>query len=328
MSGDGRPGEVLKQMPAGLDPDAWAWVTGQALPGRRIVHTERLAGGYRNDNLLLATDAGERLVLRRYLHTNACAVEAALAGRLAGSVPVAEVVAADPTGEAAGQPLLLSRFVPGVLASTTLRTVTKVEAGALGRAIGHTLARIGETELARPGFFTGADLEPDPPGMEPAADLPAFVERCLRTGPAEAALTPAELDAVRRLAAGSDPDLAPARGARQLVHADFNPKNLLVTRCDDGWAVAAVLDWEFAFSSSPLVDIGNMLRFADERPPAFTRGFLAGYEAGGGHLPDGWRRTSLALDLFSLADFLTRPPDHHYFRRAVALLRRRTAELP
>lgn len=318
---------------AGLDTEVLAWVTGRPLPGRRIVHTERLAGGYRNDNLLLVTDDGERYVLRRYLHTNACAVEAALAERLSGSVPVAGVVAADPTGEAAGQPLLLSRFVPGILASAALRTLTDGgatgeaagEAGALGRAIGSTLARIGETELARPGFFTGADLEPGPSGMEPAADLPAFVERCLCAGQAEAALSPAELDAVRRLAAGSAPDLAPAQGARQLVHADFNPKNLLVTRCRDGWVVAAVLDWEFAFSSSPLVDIGNMLRFAHERPPAFTEGFLAGYEASGGHLPAGWRRTSLALDLFSLADFLTRPPDHHYFRRAVALLRRRTA---
>ncbi|HET8659646.1 MAG TPA: phosphotransferase [Micromonosporaceae bacterium] len=312
-----------------LDPDASAWLTGQALPGRRIVHTARLAGGYRNDNLLLVTDLGDRFVLRRYLHANACAIEAALAGRLAGSVPVAEVVAADPTGEAAGQPLLLSRFVAGTLASVALPGLVAGEvggeAGALGRAIGRTLARIGDTGFSRPGFFIGADLEPGPAGMEPAADLPAFVERCLRAGPAETALTPAELDAVRQLAADSDPDLAAVQGARQLVHADFNPKNLLVTRCRDGWVVAAVLDWEFAFSSSPLVDIGNMLRFAHERPPAFTEGFLAGYEASGGHLPEGWRRTSLALDLFSLADFLTRPPDHHYFRRAVALLRRRTA---
>lgn len=309
-----------------LDAEVERWVTGQALPGRRILHAERLSGGYRNDNLLLVTSGGERYVLRRYLHGNACAVEAALAARLSGLVPIAEVVAADPSGEAAGQPVLLSRFVPGVLASVALPELAAGDAGALGRAIGGTLAGIGETEFPRPGFFTGADLVPGPPGMEPTAELPSFVDRCLRAGHAGSAFTPAELDALRRLAARSAPDLAEVRGACQLVHADFNPKNLLVRRSGEGWAVAAVLDWEFAFSSSPLVDIGNMLRFADERSPSFTEGFLSGYEDSGGRLPAGWRRASLALDLFSLADFLTRPPDHHYFRRAVALLRRRTAE--
>ena len=32
-----------------------------------------------------------------------------------------------------------------------------------------------------------------------------------------------------------------------------------------------------------------------------------------------------ALDLYALADFLTRPPEHRYFRRAVALIRERLA---
>ena len=44
-----------------------------------------------------------------------------------------------------------------------------------------------------------------------------------------------------------------------LVHADVNPKNLLVDPATGG--VTGVLDWEFAYAGSPLGDVGNLLRF-------------------------------------------------------------------
>jgi aminoglycoside phosphotransferase (APT) family kinase protein len=112
-------------------------------------------------------------------------------------------------------------------------------------------------------------------------------------------------------------------GARQLVHADYNAKNLLVTAGTGGWSVSAVLDWEFACSGSPLADIGNMLRFGEQIPAPFADSFIAGYVAAGGELPARWRELSAALDLYALADFLTRPPDHRYFGKAVAVIRDR-----
>ena len=86
-----------------------------------------------------------------------------------------------------------------------------------------------------------------------------------------------------------------------------------------------MLDWEFAFSGSPLVDIGNMLRFRDEHPPGFGDGFIGGYRDAGGPLPPDWREVSEALDLYALADLLTRPPGHRYFGRAVSAIRKRLA---
>ncbi|MGW5701628.1 hypothetical protein [Amycolatopsis japonica] len=83
-------------------------MTPHALPGRRIERTRTLSGGYRNHNLQLVTDNGEQFVLRRFLHGNTCATEAALTARLIGVAPVAEVIAADPQGTIAGQPVMLS----------------------------------------------------------------------------------------------------------------------------------------------------------------------------------------------------------------------------
>jgi len=88
-----------------LDPPVLAWLA-RALPGHRIAAAAPLGGGYSNDNTRLTTDRGG-YVLRQYRPgggrdlARTCAVEAALAQRLAGTgVPVAEVIASDPDGRA------------------------------------------------------------------------------------------------------------------------------------------------------------------------------------------------------------------------------------
>lgn len=270
---------------------------------------------------LLITDTGEKYVLRRYLHHNTCAIEMALADRLRNVAPVAEVVAADPHGATAGQPVMLSRFMPGVLLSEALDTVSQDEAHQLGHTVGAALAAIGTITFPRPGFFSNPDLASGPDGVEPTADLSAFVERCLRSGNAHRAFTPAERDTLLRHAERRAPLLTTIRGARQLVHADFNPKNLLTVRRNGKWVLTAILDWEFAFASSPLFDIGNMLRFAHELPPTYATGFTTGFGDAGGSLPEDWDQISHTLDLFALAGFLTRPPDHPFFGKAVTLIR-------
>jgi aminoglycoside phosphotransferase (APT) family kinase protein len=293
------------------------WLTGHALPGERIAHTRPLDGGYRNDNLLVITEAGERFVLRRYRHHNACAVEAALAARVPAAVPVPEVVAADPDGVSAGEPVLLSRFAAGAMVSRVLAGAAPERARLVGRTVGRVLGSVGTVSFPGPGFFTGADLSPVP--MENGG-LEAFVADCLARRHPGHRLSGSEVAGVRRLAARAAAHLEALPPECRLVHADFNPKNLLAQQGPDGWAVTAVLDWEFAFSGSPLFDVGNMLRFGDDYPAGYADGFLAGFQEAGGWLPDNWRPVSRALDLYAIAEFLTRPPNE-VSRRAVALLR-------
>jgi fructokinase len=301
------------------------------LPGDRVAATARLSGGYSNENLLVTTGR-DRYVLRRYPRRDApdaartCAVEAALAARLAGTgVPVPEIIAADPDGSAAGEPLLLARFMPGATVRATIGPdgTDRAAAAGVAAAAGRALAAIGAVTFASGGFFTGSGLIPSPAGIP--RSLPGFVENRIRAGSAARALSAGELDGLRALAAAAGPLARQVADARQLVHSDYNGKNLLVLRRDGRWSVSAVLDWEFAFSGSPLTDIGNMLRFPGDYPPGFDGAFVAGYQDAGGRLPPDWRQISDALDLYALADFLTRPPGHRYFGRAVAAIRRRLA---
>ncbi|MFI1988955.1 phosphotransferase family protein [Actinoplanes sp. NPDC020271] len=280
------------------------WVEREALPGRRVVEARELTGGYSNQNVRLTMDDGNAYVLRTIRGADTGPVEAALAHRLAGVVPVPEVIAT-------GDRILLARFVPGRMLGEAL--AGDGDAAALGRAVGQTLARIGTVTFGAPGFFSGATLEPD--GTEPAEGLDRWVDRCLAEGNADGHLTAAEQRALRDHAARNAPLLEAVHGSRQLVHSDFNPKNLLVVRNE----VVAVLDWEFAFSGPPLTDVANMLR--DPRPPGFAEAFLEAFRGEGGFLPPDWRELSRTIDLYAVADFLRRPPSHRYFRRSIARIR-------
>ncbi|MGW8666331.1 phosphotransferase [Streptomyces niveus] len=320
----------------GLDGPTWQWLTEEALPGVGITGVSALKGGSTNEMLLLTTVTGrneryERYVLRRHrpsetrTRRNTCAVEAALLRRVAATVPVADLVATDPYGHATGVPLLLYRHVEGVpLDALLARRPGAADAAELGAAVGETLARISLVEVAGPGHFHDETLTPA--GRASDTELLPFVERCLDSARPGCPLTAADADALRGLAARTAHQVAAVRGHDRLVHHDFNPKNVLVSQENGRWRVGAVLDWEQAFSGSPLYDVGNMLRFAHLYPPQFADGFVAGCRNGDGLLRPGWRALSRALDLFTLADILTAPPDEAYFLRARDALHRHLAE--
>ncbi|MFI6724264.1 phosphotransferase family protein [Streptomyces atratus] len=319
---------------AGLDTATRAWLMERALPGLSLTGVSPLPGGFTNDMRLVTTRQGERYVLRRYrssgtrMHRNTCAVESAVLERAAPTVPVVDVVASDPYGNATGRPTLVYRFADGIpLGQALAEEPTAAEAAGLGCAVGGVLARIAAVRLPRPGPFHDATLVPAEAGDE-AADLPGFVERCLATTGDGNALTSEEADALRGLATRTGHRVADVSGHSRLVHCDFNPKNVLVSRERGRWDVAAVLDWEQAFSGSPLYDIGNMLRFAHLYPPSFVDGFVSGYRDAGGLLPSDWRELSRTLDLFTLADILTAPPDADCFAGARAVLLRHLSDEP
>lgn len=281
------------------------------LPGERITEVTPLSGGYANENLLLVTARGDRYVLRHHVRSDAsavCEIEAALARRVAGVVPVPNVIAVRDNA-------MLSEFVPGELAGR----VMDADPHGLGVTIGETLAAIGTVRFACQGFFTGPDLVPDPVNV--SAGLAGFVASRV-----DGVLSDRERDVLVAHAEAVQPVLDSMDTSACLVHSDYNPKNVLVANRNGHWSVAAVLDWEFAFSGPPLVDVGNMLRFRADYPPGFADGFLTGYRAHA-ELPDGWQVAAQALDLFALADLLSRGPDSPLFGKVITLVRQRVAAL-
>jgi aminoglycoside phosphotransferase (APT) family kinase protein len=165
-----------------------------------------------------------------------------------------------------------------------------------GRAAGRAAARLHRTRYERSGFLDASLRVPSPfPGA--LRGLLDWAGEALR-GASGRALgdVAAEVSALWRAHA---PALETACAAPALVHADFKAANVKwLPRERD----VLLLDWEFAWAGPPLMDLGQMLRW--EEPPPFRRGLEEGYRGEGGVLPDGWRRTAEALDLFALVGLL------------------------
>jgi aminoglycoside phosphotransferase (APT) family kinase protein len=171
-------------------------------------------------------------------------------------------------------------------------------------SVGETLAAIGRFKFPRSGWLAPGPIVTKPllEGPEPT---PRFVDRCLASTNLKLHV-PAELrDRTHELVWSWAARLAELDSQACLVHGDFGKRNLLVSCRDGKWSVAAVLDWEFAVSSSPLADLGHFLRYESHTRPFAEPHFSDAYVRAGGVLPHGWRRVARLVDLAGLCESLT-----------------------
>jgi Ser/Thr protein kinase RdoA (MazF antagonist) len=285
--------------------------------GAEIESVRTLAGGYSHETSLLALSTGP-VVVR--LGGGDPHREAAVMGRARSHVPTPRVLLVD-EGFSTRAPSMVLEFVDGTPLSEVL-LAQRAGLGQLGQVVAATAVGIGRVEFERPGFFAG-------PLLDVAAELPwsgqlgPFAESCMERTPADR-LSAAERRAWAGLCAAAAPVLQAVDTCARLVHADFNPKNLLVSQGLDGWRVDAVLDWEFSYAGCPYGDAANMLRFADDYPADFVDGFRSGYGAAQPARPD-WEQIGRVLDMFALSDLVGRPSGHVVADRAAVEVRRRIA---
>lgn len=99
-------------------------------------------------------------------------------------------------------------------------------------------------------------------------------------------------------------------GGGVLVHSDFKPVNLL-WGAQDG---LTVLDWEFAHSGHPLLDLAVLLRHFREFPFRIES-FEKGYEENGSKLPEGWIQKARLTDAINLIQLLNTSAERpHLFK--------------
>jgi aminoglycoside phosphotransferase (APT) family kinase protein len=277
-----------------------------AFPQRRVLEVQALGDGQRNVNLKLRLDgAPELAVLRVYEHDpSLCQKEIDLMCLVGGSVPVPEVLYAEPGESEAGGPIAILRFVEGINLRELKRRSEPQAFAQAARSAGETLAAIGRITFQKSGW-----LAPGPtvtaPLLEGDHALPRFVDLCLESPKLQWRMDAGLRDRVRAVMWASAARLDSLEGQRHLVHCDFGSRNLLVREMAGRWSVAAVLDWEFAVSGSPLIDVGHFLRYERSQrrllEPHFSQGFLAA----GGQLPDDWRHLARVFDLSALCEALT-----------------------
>ena len=294
-----------RESPARLSTQQVAEIFARALPGHPAVSFDPLPGGLSNAMYRVrVAGLSEPLVLRLYSRdAAACRKEVEIHRLVAGRVPVPEILYADCAGEAETPPHVVMRWVEGVTFRQIKQRANIGEIAECARAIGTVLAHIGAFTFERPGVL-GSGLAIG----EPLCDsIPAFVETCLATAEFNRRMPCGDRARLHEFIWRWAPELSSLNGDHSLVHSDFGAPNLLLRETGGRRQVVAVLDWEFAFSGSPLCDVGHMMRYERLRRPRIEPHFSTAFRDHGGILPPNWSELSRVLDLTALCEFLTRP---------------------
>lgn len=277
----------------------------RAFSGGRVIAVEPLIDGLRNANFKLHLDGtAEVFVLRIYEHDpSLCQKEIDVMQLVSGSVPLPGLIHAEPHGFDDLRSFTVMRYIEGMTFLELKRTANADAIAQAAYSAGETLAAIGRFSFPKAGW-----LAPGPivtaPLLEGADPMPRFVDLCLASANLERRM-PADLrKCVSTLVWSFSQQLRSVKNEARLVHGDFNRRNLLVRPMDGRWSVAAVLDWEFAVSGSPLADLGNFLRYEQASRPVAEPNFSAGHLNAGGKLPPDWQRLARIVELAALCKSL------------------------
>lgn len=279
-----------------------------AFPGSKIAATEILSGGLINTNIKVEFSSRQPPVVLRIYRGDAaiCVKEGAVLQCVRPTVPVPEVIHVEPNGVDGSGPFSILEFVTGVTFQQLKRRKDLEAIHQAAASAGETLARIGEFQFPKPGRLElDNELSAGARYMEGPDPIPRLLDSFLESKHLQQRIDASLQQRLHSFIWSWAYRLRPFDDDSRLVHCDFGNRNILVDCVEGRWQVAAVLDWEFALSGSPLIDVGHFLRYETQemplREPYFSRAFVES----GGSLPDDWRRISRVLDLTALVECLT-----------------------
>lgn len=276
-----------------LDPDLGRKMLACAFPSTGVRAFERLSGGYRNANFKIHLDSSSLpvVVLRIYEHdASLCRKEVDLMRLVAQKVPVPEVLFAN-FAKADLPAFAILTFIDGISLRELKRAGNKHAITQASQSAGALLAAVGSFTFSKSGWLS-AGLSVTAPLLEGADPLPRFVDVCLESPHLQSRVAPQVRSRVHELVWSWAPRLRELDCEKSLVHCDFGLRNLLVREENGQWRVAALLDWEFAVSGSPLIDVAHFLRYELSASPLLEPHFSQGFLEAGGVLP---RRLAAAL---------------------------------
>ena len=282
-----------------LSPELLQRILLHAFPGHQV--TPRvLSGGCANLNLHVQLDHQLEYLLRIYHRDKGAAIrEQKIAHLVKGRIPTPGYLR---IGCWEGHTYAVCDFVSGISLRELLLRHPEEDASTALHESAHLIARLREISFDHSGFFNDELIPMSPLSSEGFVD---FMQQCLAEEDVLKCLGDSVVQQLSTLISEHRSHV-PDFSQHTLVHGDFDPANLLVHPIDGIWRVAALLDWEFAFSGPWICDVATMLRYAKRISSAYEASFLQGLQEAGVHLPDHWRCTTDFANLASLLDCLCR----------------------
>ena len=270
-------------------------------PAHKVNQYEIIAGGCANLNIKVGlASLDSPVILRVYLRDPKAAYkEQKIAQTLAGKIPLPQIYQ---IAETLGYTFAIAQYLPGITLRDQLLNNKKTDVADIMLKVGTTLAHIADTKFDQSGFFNEKLHILKPITQD---GLIAFYQDTLNSDQVMSALSAEKRKQLYDLATTGS-NLFPCGQEKNLVHADFDPANILVQEINSQLEVSGILDWEFSFAGSTLCDVANMLRYAHHMPQCYESSFLQGLTTGGYNLPAHWRSKIHMLNLLSLLDCLIR----------------------
>ena len=175
--------------------------------------------------------------------------------------------------------------------------------------IGCELAKIHSITFTRPGFI-GPEMKVGNEYDDFAVFLKNFIIKTMKM--LETKPDRLDLKTIERLVRLVEKQwciVSECKFINQLVHTDFNPKNLMVANSPLSHLLV-VIDWEFALSGNGVLDLGNFFRFSYDYETKSEELFEQGYRTICQSLPANWREVSRLLDIANMCSFLERPENY------------------
>jgi Ser/Thr protein kinase RdoA (MazF antagonist) len=277
-----------------------------AFPRARLIDIEPLTSGLRNANFRLRLDSMQGHIVLRIFDQDAslCQKELDLFQLIQDSVPVPEVIYAQPEGWEDAPPFTLARYIEGITFHELKRSGDAEAIAHASYSAGQILGSFGRIMFPKSGWL-GPGPKVSIALLEGVDPVPRLVDLYLASPNLQKRMAPELRDRTHALVWFWAPGLGGMDAESCLVHGDFGKRNLLVRKVEGRWNVVGVLDWEFAVSGAALIDVGHFLRYERALRPVLEPNFSAGYLDAGGKLPKNWRQLAKVLDLASLCENLT-----------------------
>ncbi|BCB03658.1 phosphotransferase family protein [Bacillus sp. KH172YL63] len=270
-----------------------------------ITHHEVLAGGLNNTNIKIVTGNGQ-CVLRIFSnHIKGIKTEKEVLNLLAGMIPVPEVLFSDFSCGKFPYPFILLSWKNGRPLSEVLQGGDEDRPDKAAALVGGLLASIHSITFPQSGLFTEQLVIGEQFRLNPDTYMD-MIRGSLVEGFGKKHLGPALSMRICTYAEDHAHLMVDLGEQNSLIHSDFNPLNILVDEDGSDISISAILDWEYAFSGTPLIDIGNMLRYEGVSTSGLEDPFIESYLNHGGSLPDQWLLKSKLVDLLALCDLANR----------------------
>lgn len=259
-----------------------------------------LSNGCANTNykVLFEKENLPPLVLRIYTRESASLQrEIDLQKFVANQIPVPIYLYSDSSLTLCSHPYALIEWIDGILMRDVVLANDAKAIAQCSFEAGKYLAMARNIHFESGGFFEdGLRVRP----FSPDEEYIPFASKMLEDKIVKESLGPTLHQATCLLLENNIPLMPPSNEPANLTHADFDPANIIVKQEESGkWRIGAILDWEFAFAGTYLLDMGMMLRYSHRLPATYEQKFVAGIEQ---HhtLPKYWKKQAKLMDLLCL----------------------------